>query len=123
MHKFSFEKLTVWQDSRKLVVSIYRLTKNFPEVEHYGITRQLRRACISVSSNIAEGTSRTSFKDQAHFSQLSYSSLMEVLNQVILSVDLGYIQEQQELILRKDIEEISNKLNALRSAQLKRVNK
>lgn len=123
MHKFSFEKLTVWQDSRKLVVSIYRLTKNFPVDERYGITRQLRRASISVASNIAEGTSRVSFKDQAHFSQLSYSSLMEVLNQVILSVDLGFVSEEQVLTLRKKIEEVSNKLNALRSVQLKRIKK
>ena len=65
MRKFSFEKLDVWQLSRKLTVKVYKISKEFPEEEKYGLTSQIRRAVISVSSNIAEGTSRQSGIEQA----------------------------------------------------------
>ena len=79
---------------------------------------QLNRAALSVVSNIAEGSSRTSPKDQAHFIQVSYSSLMEVACQLIIARDLGYPEESVYDELRKKIEEISNKLNALRKYQI-----
>ena len=118
MHKFSFEKLEVWQDSRFLVRLTYQLTKNLPDDEKFGLTSQMRRSAISVSSNIAEGSSRTSKKDQAHFYQISFSSLMELLNQIILCFDLEYIDSQNYNNIRKDIEKIANKLNSLRKSRL-----
>jgi len=92
-HKFSFENLIVWQDSRVLTKIIYEITKSYPDSEKYSLTNQMRRASISVSSNIAEGTARISKKDQAHFYQIAYSSLMELLNQAIISKDLNFINE------------------------------
>ena len=77
---------------------------------------QLRRAVISVSSNIAEGSSRMSPKDQAHFYQIAFSSLMEVLSQIIISFELGYIDEQESF--RQEISKIANKLNALRKSRI-----
>ena len=84
-YKFSFEKLNVWVDSKELIKIIYNITKSFPDEEKFGLTNQLRRASISVTSNLAEGTSRNTNKDMAHSTTLSFSSLMEVLNQIIIA--------------------------------------
>lgn len=123
MYIFTFEKLTVWQNTRKLVKSIYLITRNFPEDERFGLVSQVRRAIISVSSNMAEGSSRITSKDQAHFYNTSYSSLMEVLSQIILSCDLDFINLEQYDGLRKEIEDVSIQLNALRNAALKKASK
>ncbi len=120
MDQFSFEKLEVWQLSRILVGKIYSITKSFPDSERFGLINQIRRASISISSNLAEGTSRMSTKDQAHFSQLAYSSLMELANQIILANDLTYIDENQLSDLREYINELSNKINALYKYQKNR---
>jgi len=118
MHTFSFEKLTVWNNTRSLVKEIYTITRSFPEDEKFGLVSQMRRAIISVSSNIAEGSSRSTKKDQANFYTMAFSSLMEVLSQVILSCDLAFITDNQYNELRNPIEEISKQLNALRNAAL-----
>lgn len=115
---FSFEKLNVWIDSKELVKMIYTVTRKFPDEEKFGLTSQLRRASISVASNLAEGTSRTTSKDKAHFTTISYSSLMEVLNQLILAKELGFLQDKEYNTLRENIEKVANKLNALRKSQL-----
>ncbi|HRZ42144.1 MAG TPA: four helix bundle protein [Bacteroidales bacterium] len=116
---FSFEKLHVWVDIRNMIKEIYTITSAFPENEKYCLVNQMRRAAISISSNLAEGAARTSFKDQAHFYQLSYSSLMELLSQLIVCNDLGLISEDQYLGIKKQIDFISFKLNALRKSTLK----
>ena len=118
MHTYSFEKLNVWQLSRNLVKNIYKSTKDFPSDERFGITQQIRRATISVSSNIAEGSSRKTGKEQARFTQIAYSSLYEVVNQLILSVDLEFLAEDKYLEIRNDIEELTNKLNSLYNKQI-----
>jgi four helix bundle protein len=115
MKIYSFEKLEVWQNARVLAKHIYLITKNYPEEEKFCLTNQMRRAAISISSNIAEGSGRTSNKDFAHFVQISYGSLLELLNQLILSLDLEYIDELTYSKTRSKIEEISNKLNSLRN--------
>lgn len=117
-YTFSFEKLNVWVDSKELVKQIYLITKEFPSEEKFGLTNQLRRASISVASNLAEGTSRNTNKDKVHFSTMAFSSLMEVLNQIIIAKELNFIKESDYQTLRSDIEKISNKLNALRKSQL-----
>jgi four helix bundle protein len=111
--KYSFEKLEVWWDSRELTKIIYRVTRGFPEDEKFGITIQMRRAVISVSSNIVEGSYRNTGKDKSNFMTIAYSSLMELLNQTIVSLDLDYISEDQYNEVRKQIEKVSNKLTAL----------
>ncbi len=115
---FSFEKLNVWVDAKELVKAIYGLTNNFPPSEQFGPVSQLRRASISIASNLAEGTSRNTSKDKAHFTTIAYSSLMEVLNQLIISKELNFVNESYYTDLRSQIEKIANKLNALRKSQL-----
>jgi four helix bundle protein len=113
MYTFSFERLEVWNKSRLLTKKIYTLTKNFPDSEKFGIVSQLRRAVISVCSNIAEGSSRKSKKDQSHFYNIAYSSLMESLNQLIISNDLEYLESLALSDLRNDVHTISLMLNRL----------
>ncbi len=119
---FSFEKLRFWDEVRELIKTIYNLTKTFPDDEKFGLVNQMRRAVVSVSSNIAEGSSRVSFKDQAHFYQIAFGSLIELLSQIIVSKDLGYCTENELREIRKQIENISIQLNALRKAQANRNN-
>lgn len=109
--KYSFENLEVWQDSRELTKKIYKITKRYPDDEKFGITSQMRRSVISVSSNIVEGSYRTSGKDKSNFMTMAYSSLMELLNQSIASLDLSYMNEVEYLEIRSQIEKVSNKLN------------
>ncbi len=113
MYTFSFERLEVWIKSRLLTKKIYKTTQNFPDSERFGITVQLRRAVISVCSNIAEGTSRKSRKDQSHFYNMAFSSLMETLNQLIISNDLEYLDIDLLTELRQETHIISLMLNNL----------
>ena len=98
--------------------SIYKITNNFPREEKFGLISQIRRATVSVSSNLAEGTSRKTNKDKAHFTTISYSSAMEVLNQLIISKELDYISKNDYILVRQRIEKITNMLNSLRNSQL-----
>lgn len=116
MYTFSFEKLEVWNKSRLLTKKVYLITRNFPDSEKFGLVAQLRRAIISVCSNIAEGASRWSKNDQGHFYNMSFSSLMEVLNQLILSCDLDYLETDVLSEIRSDIHVISLMLNNLSKA-------
>jgi four helix bundle protein len=111
--KYSFEKLEVWNDSRELTKMVYRITRGFPDDEKFCITNQMRRSAISVSSNIVEGSYRNSAKDKCNFMTIAFSSLMELLSQVITSFDLTYLNENQYNELRQQIEKVSNKLNSL----------
>ena len=119
-HKFGFEKLNVWNDAIFFVQQIYNLTENFPKSELYGLTSQIRRAAVSIPSNIAEGTTRKSFKDQARFSEIAFGSLIEVLNQTIIAHKLNYINEESLNLIRLEIEKISRQLNALKNSQTER---
>lgn len=121
MHIYSFEKLDVWRLARVLTKSIYKLTKDFPDEEEFGLVSQLRRAATSIGINLAEGSGRITGKEQARYTEMAYSSLMEVLAELILSSDLEFITEEKLVELRPSIDEIGNKLNALRTAQLRRV--
>jgi len=121
-HVFYFEKLEVWQNSRSLNKRIYVITQQFPKEEIYGLTNQIRRASVSICSNIAEGSSRHSSKDQAHFTSIAYSSAMEVLNQLIIANDLNYINKVQLTEVRNLLSHITNQLNKLRQTQLSRQN-
>ena len=85
MYVYSFEKLEVWVEAKELSKVIYTVTKDFPSDEKFGLTSQLRRASISICSNIAEGSARKTNKDKAHFTTMAFSSAVEVLNQVIIT--------------------------------------
>lgn len=119
MHKYSFEKLDVWIMSKELVKIVYLKTKSFPSSEQFGLTNQIRRAAISVASNIAEGTSRQTKKEQARFTQIAYSSLMELLNQIIISYEIAFLNDEDYLLSRGEIENLTLKINALYRSQKK----
>ena len=121
-YQFGFEKLNVWQEARGMANMIYSLTIHFPGEEKFVLVSQMRRAALSVCSNIAEGSSRKSHKDQAHFYNLSYSSLMELLNQCIIAKDQILIKEEQLNECREKISKTANMLNALRNNCLKQSN-
>lgn len=122
MYVFSFEKLEVWIEAKDFSKSIYVATEKFPETEKFGLISQLRRATISIASNIAEGSARKSFKDKAHFTTIAFGSAVEVLNQLIISFELNFISESDYLQLREKLESITNKLNGLRNYQIDKSN-
>jgi len=118
MYTFSFEKLKVWQEAIDLSVEVYGISMSFPADEKYGITSQLKRATNSISANVAEGTSRITNKDKAHFTTIAFSTTMEVLNHIILCKKLDFIDEITYNDVRQRIYKISNMFNALRKSQL-----
>jgi len=95
MNDFYFRKLKVYQQAMDLVASIYRLSSIFPPQERNGLTNQLRRAAISVPSNIAEGMGRFSKKERIHFLEIANGSLMEVMCQLEIALKLEYILQEQ----------------------------
>ena len=120
MHLYAFERLDVWQVSRAFVKEVYRLLAQFPDFEMYNLTNQIRRAAVSVSLNIAEGTSRNSLKEQSRFSEVAYGSLLEVYCSLLIAKDLGYIDENDLSGISVRIQELSNKLNELKQSQIRR---
>lgn len=91
----SFTDLNAWREGRKLVIMIYRVTETFPQSELYELTKQLRKAAVSITSNIAEGFSRRSYKEKAQFYSVSLGSVTEVQNQSLIAMDVGYISAQE----------------------------
>jgi four helix bundle protein len=121
VYQFPYEKLDVWQDARTLVKNIYAITKSFPSEEKFGLVNQVNRSAVSVASNLAEGCGRTSLKDQAHFSQMAYGSLMELSCQLTLAADLGMLPNDDFIKRKPELLGLANKLNALRKSQLARL--
>jgi len=117
---FPFEKLDVWQDARKLVGQVYRHTRKFPKSELYGVTSQLNRASVSVANNLAEGSARASLKDQAHFSNQAYGSLMETASDLIIANDLGFIEIEAMNTVLDQAYDLSIRIHNLRESQLRR---
>jgi four helix bundle protein len=121
MSVFSFEKLIAWQKGRELALLIYKTTKKFPKEEVFGLTSQMRRCAISIASNLAEGSGRRSFKDKARFSEIAYSSSLELLNQVILSNDFELINDSDYLSIREKIAEVNMLIDGLYKSQITNV--
>ncbi|MBP5377096.1 MAG: four helix bundle protein [Bacteroidaceae bacterium] len=118
---YAFENMNAWQEARELVIEVYRLLDEFTKFETYALCDQIRRSVVSVSSNLAEGSERFSLKEQLHFYEISYGSLMETYNQLILAVDLKYIGDDNLEELRPQIDIVARMLNGLRSSLLKKV--
>ena len=117
MKIYSFEKLEVWQHARRLSVWVYKITKDFPPEEKYGLVAQMKRAALGVGSNIAEGTSRMTSKDQSHFSTMAFSSTVELLNHLILSNDLLFLTQSDYVQGRNLIEKQTFLISQLRNSQ------
>jgi four helix bundle protein len=109
----SYKDLLVWQKAYDLCLEIYRVTKEFPADERYGLTSQLRRAAVSVPSNIAEGYGRKTTPDYIRALYIAYGSICEVETQVLLSHDLHYVKAGDMKNLEEDIGEVERMLKAL----------
>lgn len=118
--KYEYKKLDVYKESKVLVKMIYALLEKFPKVETYALCDQLRRSVISVPSNIAEGSGRTSAKDQAHFFEIAYGSIMEVSCQMDIACDLGYINLDELKQIEEQARRIAAMLSGLRRKCLTR---
>ena len=105
MHKF--KELEIWKKSKSLCTDIYLATRLFPNEERFGITNQLRRASVSVASNIAEGSSRKSNKDFSRFLEIAMGSLYEIETQLLISTELGFITTDSAFPLINRIEALT----------------
>jgi four helix bundle protein len=112
----SFEKLNVWQNSRRLVKCIYEITKLFPPSELYGLSNQMRRSSISISSNIAEGMGKTTIKDKSNYLHIAYGSALELLCQLVLALDLEFIKLEVYNQIRNELESILGQIINLKKS-------
>jgi len=111
--------LRVWQEAMELVTRIYAVTRSFPAEERFGLTRQIRRASISVPSNIAEGAARGSRKEFIHFLTVARGSLSEIDTQLRIAVNLQYVADILDLI--SDVERLQAAMGALIKSQRDRL--
>ena len=109
----SFEELTIWQEARELTNRIYILSKRFQKEELYGLTSQIRRASVSIMSNIAEGFNRRSTKEFINFLIISRASISEVQNDLYISLDLNYINKEEFETIYNHAQKISMSINKL----------
>lgn len=115
---FRFEKFDVWQHAIGFAGEIYSATRAFPREEQFGLTAQMRRASVSISSNIAEGTSRSSDKDFLRFVEIAYGSLMEVVSQSRIASQQSFLDPQQFQQIYDAADELARMLSALRTKLL-----
>lgn len=120
--QYSFEKLNVWQEAKKLVVDVYHLLDSFPQFEKYALCDQIRRAIVSVPSNVAEGSGRKSLKEQIHFLEISYGSLMETYNQLLIAIDLNYISQESVEAIKPSIDAVAKMINGLNISYTDKLN-
>ena len=118
MEEQKYKKLLVYNKAIELVMHVYALIKNFPREEQYALGDQLRRAVVSIPSNIAEGMGRMSTKDRAHFVEIAYGSLMETNCQLEIAMKLGYITDEEWREESGECDEIARMLSGLRASLL-----
>jgi four helix bundle protein len=113
----TFMDVVVWQKAHAWVLSVYRLTENFPKHELFGVTSQLRRAAVSIPANFAEGYKKRTTSEKARFFNIAQGSLEECRYYLILTADLGYADTSKEM---RELEEVSRLLNAYLRAMVAR---
>ena len=113
MEEFGYRKLIAYQKAKEVVKHTYQLLKKFPAEERYAMSDQLRRASVSITSNIAEGVNRYSVKDKARFIEIAYGSLMEVSSQFEIAEDLKYITSDERLSMDLLVAEVARLLTGL----------
>jgi four helix bundle protein len=116
METFGYRKLVVYQRAKEIIKRTYILLKKFPADERYAMCDQLKRASVSITSNIAEGVNRYSVKDKVHFLEIAYSSLMEVSSHFEIAEELGYISPEERLSMDLLIEEVARLLSGLQKS-------
>ncbi len=109
----SFTQLFAWQEGHQLVLSVYKLIRGFPKDELFGITSQMRRCAVSITSNIAEGFSRNSWKEKLQFYAVSLGSVTELQNQLLISRDVGYITTEEFMAIATKSVSVNKILNGL----------
>ena len=122
MNDFFYKKLEAYKLAKELTMYIYSLLKNFPSYEQYALCDQLRRAAISIPSNIAEGMGRMAVKERIHFLEISYASIMEVICQLDISQSLGYIDERELKDAETKAETLTKVMSGLRKTLSEKVN-
>jgi four helix bundle protein len=115
---YSFEKLEVYQLARKFKIEIKLMSKLFPKEERFDLISQINRASASISANLAEGSGRSSNFDQAHFTNMSFSTGLETIDHLNTALDMQYINEEKYTEIRIKLDAILNKLNALYKFQI-----
>jgi four helix bundle protein len=112
---FQFEKLVAWQKAKELTRCVYQLIAAFPQHEQYALSSQIRRAVISIPSNIAEGSGRTSMKEKIHFLEIAYGSLTETYCQLLIASELGYLSSDDLIAVKPMFQETSRLISGLRN--------
>lgn len=112
-----FEDTDIWQSATKLTVSVYKVTAKFPQSEQFALTNQLRRCSSSIGANFAEGFGRFSTKDKNHFYTMAYGSLLETKNFILLSLELGFMDDTSADKLVSKINALQKQLNTYMKAQ------
>ena len=113
---FNFEKLAVWQKAIDFADLVYKCTRKFPADERFGLTNQMRRAAVSISSNIAEGTSRMSQTDFGRFIEIATGSVFEVISQAFVGRRQGFLNEERFRAMYTAAEEVGRMLSGLRKS-------
>ena len=113
MEDFGYRKLIAYQKAKEVVKHTYKLLRKFPAEERYAMSDQLRRASVSITSNIAEGINRYSVKDKAHFIEIAYGSLMEVSSQFEIAEELNYITSDERLSMDLLVGDVARLLTGL----------
>ena len=113
---YRFEKLVAWQVAKEMTKSVYKLVNKFPSHEQHALSNQIRRAAISVPSNIAEQTGRSSSREKIHFLEIAYGSLMEIYCQLQIAMELGYISQSDLQEIRPAIFRTSKLISGLRKS-------
>lgn len=121
VENFAYRRLVVYQHSRKYVKTIYALTRSFPKDELFALTNQLRRAAVSITSNIEEAMGRYSDKDKLHFLEFAFGSLYETMSQIEIALDLDYINEEQYNDIETQVTDISKMLSGLRQSYIRKL--
>ncbi len=119
MEQHYYKKLNIWIDSIKVVKSIYHITKSFPDDEKFGLVGQMRRAGISITSNIAEGASRQTVKHFNHFLTLALGSINKLQSQLVISKELEYVSEEDQRKLELELTKLNNMIYAFSQKILK----
>ena len=109
----SFTGLKAWQEAHTLVLLIYKISKNFPKQEQFGLSSQIQRAAVSISSNLAEGFSKISPKEKQQFYRIALASLTEVQNQILIARDLQYLELPMFTTIAKQTVQVSKLINGL----------
>jgi len=116
---YNFERLDVWKKAIELADDVYRLTREFPDYERFGLANQMRRAAVSISSNVAEGSSRASSKDFSRFVEIAYGSTMELVSQIHIAQRQSFLPVEAARTLYRHAEEVARMLSGLKKHLLR----